>query len=232
MKAGNSILDADMTTLVGWVRSGLGWWLDELRAMVPERWRGTGRGFASHVTWRGPGEWERAGKGDAPVVLVDPALCLLRQITLPPLGDADLQRLVALDADRIMPIPSAQLVVAASADPRDRGQVAVAGMPRATAQAMLDDLAAAGIVPARVGLADPSAPGRMGIELTHPLSATGLLAAKGRVASGWWAVVAFLFAINLGLLVWRDAQEVAQLETLVSGQAPAVMAARKPGAIR
>jgi hypothetical protein len=225
MKAGNSILDADMAMLAGWVRSGLSWWTGELRAMLPAWLRRSGRGFASVVHWRGAGEWDRSGRG-MPVVLVDPAQCLLRRITLPPLADGDLQRLVALDADRILPLPPVQLVIGAGADPADRMQVTIAGLPRTAATQLAQDLAAADIAPSRVGVADPAEPDRMAVDLSRVIGEIVPLAGRDGARGAWWAIAGFLFAVNLGVLVWRDMQSVARLEELVGQQASAVNTAR------
>ena len=225
MKAGNAILDADMATLAGWLRGGFAWWTAELRGLLPARWRSGGKGFASTLLWHGPGDWEQSGAG-APVVLVDPDQCLMRTLTLPPLGESDMQRLVALDADRILPLPPERLVVGASADPADRTQVTVAGLPREAALQMAADLADAGIAPARVGVADPANPGHMAVDLTRAMRALVPVAGQGGARTAWWAIAGFLFALNLGLLIWRDVQSVSQLEALVEQQAPAVNTAQ------
>ncbi len=222
-----SILDADMATVAGWLRAGMAWWLDELRAMLPAGLRRQGGVLPGFVAWHGPGDWQKCGKGDSPPVLVDPALCLVREMTLPPLGAADLQRLVRLDADRILPIPSAQLVIAARADPADRTRVTVVGLRRETVRAMLEELQAAGIAPTRFGLAVDGAPGAMALDLTEALVDAGMIGPTREAAPPWWVLVGFLFALNGGLLVARDIEEVARLEALVAEQAPAVNAARR-----
>lgn len=221
MKAGNALLDADMATLGRWARSGWAWWTAELRALVPAALRRPARALDDFVAYRGGARIEAVGRG-GDTVLVDPGLCLVRGVDLPPLAEADLQRLVQLDADRIFPMPAARLVVAAQAGAG--GSVQAVAMPRDEAEAMLAALAQAGVTPARyaVGAADGPAP----IDLTRSLVEAGLVPPRRRVAAGWWALAAFLFALNLALLVWRDAQEVERLEALVAEQAPAVNAAR------
>lgn len=226
MKAGNSILDADMATVLGWLRSGWTWWSAELRAMLPAGLRAGGSAPANLVMWRGPGDWDRTGKG-APVVLIDPALCLMRELTLPVLGEADLMRLVMFDAPRILPLPPQNLVIAAAADPADRTRVTVAALPRDTAQQMLAEMEAAALVPQRVGVARESDPARMAVDFTRALADITPLPGAGGAAQAWWAIAGFLFLLNLGLLVWRDVQSVDHLQALVDEQAPAVNAAQQ-----
>lgn len=229
MKAGHPLLDADMATVLGWLRRGWAWWSAEIGAMVPASLRMQRSAPASLVLWRGPEDWDRLGNG-APVVLVDPALCLLRALTLPVLGEADLMRLVLLDAPRILPLPPQHLVIAAVADPADRTRVTVAALPRETAQQMLADMRAAQLVPRRVGVAAAQAdgqPARMAVDLTHALADIVPLPGAGGAAQAWWALAGFLFLLNLGLLVWRDAQSVDHLQALVDEQVPAVNAAQQ-----
>lgn len=226
MKAGNSILDADMATIGNWLRTGLAWWGEELRALLPAGLRRAAKPLDAYIAYRGAGRWERVGGAAAATVLVDPGLCLVRTLKLPPLGDADLRRLVALDADRIFPIPAAQLVIGVCPSGADRSQVSVAAMPRADAEAMVAALAGAGLKPERYAIADPAETAPAMIDLTRGLVEAGLVAPAPRTALGWWMVVAFLFALNIALLVWRDVQDVQRLEALVADQGPAVGAAR------
>ncbi len=75
-------------------------------------------------------------------------------------------------------------------------------------------------------MADPDSPGRMAVDLTRAMRAVVPVAGQGDARSAWWAIAGFLFALNLGLLVWRDMQSVLQLERLLEQQAPAVDTAR------
>lgn len=225
MRTDNRILDADMATVGRWLGEGLGWWRDELVALLPLRLR-RGRDLRNYFTYRGDGPWEREGSRHARTVLVDPSLCLVRTISLPPLRHADLQRVVALDADRILPMPPADLVIAAAADPVDRTRVTVAGLPRRTAARMLARLAEAKVPASRIGLADEARPGHIAADFTAALVNSGLLKSQRKVAARWWLAAVILFALNLGMLVWRDVQRIEQLRALVAAQAPAVAAAR------
>jgi hypothetical protein len=221
-----ALLDADMATIAGWLRSGFAWWVDELRGMLPARFAVGGAAFAGWFDYAGQGQMVRAGEGAAQAVLIAPELCLVREIELPPLGQRDLERLVRLDADRIMPIPAERLVLAARADPAERSRVTVAALPLDTARALLEELDAHGLQPGCIALAIAAQPGVAAVDFTSALAEAGLVAKPRSAAAGWWALVAFLFALNLGVLVWRDAQSVSQLQDLVDSQAPAVNAAR------
>lgn len=217
-----TFLDADMGTVANWLRDGWHWWIAELAAMLPDAFR-PGRG-GTWIDWQGPGHWAVKGRGKPRVVLVHPGSCLLRQMQLPPMSQADLDALIALDADRIMPVPASRLVLAAAADRDDRARVTVAAMPLSSAQSLAADLA--GVSIRRVAVADPEEPGAALVDLTAGFAAAGLIAAGSKAARGWWLVAAFAVLLNLGLLIWRDAQSVRRMEELVSAQQPAVSAAR------
>lgn len=221
-----SFLDADMATLAGWIRSGFAWWIGELRGLLPTSLHRREAALSAYLLYRGPGQIERVGRGTALPLLVDPQLCLVRQLTLPALGDTDLRRLVQLDSDRILPLPADRLIIGAKADRADRTAVSVAGMPLDTARKMMDEVAAFGFNPAKVGLADRDGSGVAMIDLTPALADAGLMAPISSAAHAWWALAASLFLFNIGLLTWRDVQQVDRLEVLVAGQAPAVAAAR------
>ncbi|HEX8058351.1 MAG TPA: PilN domain-containing protein [Novosphingobium sp.] len=222
--AARSILDADMATVSRWIRSGFAWWIDELRDMVPASWRNEKRVLQAYVTYGQDGALTVQGSALALPVLVDPALCLLRCVSLPPMSAADRERLVQIEADRLLPLPSTELVLGQRT--AEAGETELAALPLAAARAMMERLQASGITPSAVYLAVPGQAGIAGIELTGALSAAGLLPPRQDAAARWWLVVAFLFACNLSLLVWRDVQSVSRLEELVSQQESAVRLAR------
>jgi hypothetical protein len=225
--ATNTILDADMATVAGWIRRGFAWWGNELGGIMPWAFSRRERVASIFTHYREDGKLAIQGTENAGLVLVDPALCLVRRITLPELGEADLARLVALDADRIMPIPSNLLIIAARANPENRSDVTVVGLRRTTVNVMLEAFKAEGLsMPYRIGLFDPIEPGRMAADFTAACAEAGLIAPVRAVALSWWTAVGFLFALNVGLLVWRDLESVRRMETLVSAQAPAVNTAR------
>jgi hypothetical protein len=237
-----SILDADMTTLAAWGRSITKWWWNELSSMVPARFQGrsvtldhylsfdANSGFAEHLdgTLSSIG-LVRQNMPHLPVMFA-PDACLVRGLKLPPVGEADMRKLVVLDADRIMPMPASALLLAvrteARASPGGLAQIGVAGLPRATAESMMARAETAGHVPKRVGMIDPHRPELPPFDFTPAFKEAGLIGSAWSVASFWWMIVAFLFALNIAVFVWRDLQSVQNLQLLVDQQSPAVNAAR------
>jgi hypothetical protein len=224
MTGATSILDTDMKTLAGWLKAGFAWWSAELATMLPASLRGTPRRLGDHISFGGPGTWRIVGRGAPGLVVIAPGMCLLREVDLPPLGDADLAQLVALEAERLFPLPQEKMAIGLARDPAAREKVAIAVLPLDRVAAMLEELRAAGQNPRRVVMADGTAGG---IDFSPALAKAGLLPPPRNLRARWWALVAALMALNFGLLVWRDMQEVAQLEALVAEQAPAVRATRQ-----
>ena len=222
-----SFLDADLATVGRSLRAGVAWWLDELRDMLPARVSQRDRRLRAYAAWDGGETLHQIGRRDAaPIVLVAPHLCLLRELELPPLGKTDLEQMVRLDADRILPVPAARLVLAVEVDRLRPGHVTVAGLPLERAAQLAQVLADCGIAPRVVAVADPDNPDVAAADLTPALHAAGLLAPHGAAARNWWLLAATLLVLNGALLIWRDLDRVAQLETLVAQQEPAVVAAR------
>jgi len=236
VKAGGGILDADMTTLGRMIASGFRWWIDELAELVPERLRGRGGAARVWLHFDGHALTERRAGQSAAVaatrattlpVRIARDLCLIRDLPLPAISARDLERMVLIDADRVMPMPPGAMIVAgriAATDPATRMITAeIAGLPVDRARTLVAALAAAQVTSSQIGLADDSP---RGVDFLSAFRAQGLLAPRSSAAAGWWAIVAFLFALNIGLLVWRDHQSVARLQQIVDGQQPAVLAAR------
>lgn len=221
--SGRGILDADMTTVAGWLRDGWRWWVDELAALVPDRWRTLSRGRAdlarfdgTHLTGAAP---------DRPVAIgIAPELCLVRVVERPALGERDVARMLAFEADRILPMPAETMVAAGRIVEREGGtmRLAVAGLPRARADVLVALVAQQRLRPVRVFVDHPAG----AIELLPALRDAGYLTVRPGAARGWWVAVAFLFVLNVGLLIWRDAARVQRLQEVVDAQAPAVGVSR------
>lgn len=221
---GRSILDADMRTLGLWLRSGFSWWRSELAGLLPASLKRGARRLRSFAMYHGAGRIETVGQGADRPVLIDPALCLVREIDLPSIAATDLAQLITMEADRIFPLAPDVLAIAHARV--DSGRARVAALPLERARTMLAELAVAGIVPAKVGLARGDEPGAMDIDFTPALAVVGLVAPMRDAAVRWWLLAGSLFVCNFGLLVWRDVESVNRLNDLVSLQGPAVKSAR------
>jgi len=222
--AGNSILDADIRTVGLWLRSGLIWWRSELAAMLPASLQTGPRRLQSFAIYHGPGRIEAVGQGIDRPLLINPALCLVREIDLPAIAATEFAQLIAMEADRIFPLDPAMLAIGHAR--AGNGRARVAALPLDRAKAMLAELADAGIVPSSVSIAHNDVPGAMDIDLTQGLAAAGLVAQQRDAAMRWWLLAGFLFICNIGLLIWRDVESVNRIEDLVAQQSAAVKSAR------
>lgn len=236
--SGSGILNADMATVSRWLRTGFGWWLAELREMVPER--------LLHRRERGPVAQFTPGKpivirqGDEtalalppgrprPMTLVLPAaVALQRRLTVPRMGTTDLRSYVALEQERLLPIGAQSLVIDVQAE-RGSGDAAagtqgvrIAAVARSTMTDALAAAAAAGVAPQRIALSGTAGPDDLQFDFAPQLRSEGLLPPADMSRVIWWSLVALAFAANVGLLVWRDQQEVEQMRQLVEAQQPAV----------
>lgn len=229
----SELLSSDMTTLARVARGGFDWWVRELAGLLP----------AGLVKGRSLAAWHRyedgavtpASQRGVDTVVIPHALCLVRTITLPRMPDADLRALIALDADRIMPVPADAIVIGtrtlgasapgSSAAP-DTLMVQVGALPIAQARMIAAAIAEAGLTPAHVGPLDPSGE-RLDFDLAPALRQAGLLPQRARTAQFWWGAVAVLALVNIGTAVLRDEQQVLRLQALVDTQAPALNAVRR-----
>ncbi|KPF78669.1 hypothetical protein IP88_03160, partial [alpha proteobacterium AAP81b] len=124
----------------------------------------------------------------------------------------------------LLPLAPGALLLARREVARDRAagtiEVELAGLPRARGEAVAAELARLAIVPARVALA--GADGEPVHDFLPALRGAGLVAPASRAPAIAWAVVGFLFLLNLGVLVWRDEARVEAFDALVAAQRPAV----------
>ncbi|MBX9665291.1 PilN domain-containing protein [Novosphingobium sp.] len=228
----SELLNADMTTLARMARLGFDLWMRELEGLLP----------AGLVRGRNLTAWHRyehgaviAASGSGADTLVIPQeLCLVRTLTLPRLPQADLAALIALDADRIMPVAADSIVIGVrivgpaeeAAGGTELLRVQVGALPIVRAREMAEAARAAGVSPAQVGPLD-AAGERLDFDLAPAMRQAGLLPQRPAVARFWWAVVAVLVLVNIGTAVLRDQQQVTRLQALVDAQAPALNAVRR-----
>lgn len=234
------LLNADMATLGASSRAGLRWWLEELRGLVPARWRsrqGLARAAALYdgtprlgmLDRNGRAEWVPGRRGRPLDLAVDARLALIRELDLVRMGSAEVRHMAALEADRLFPLPAHQVYVdaeIADARPDGRMMVRIAGLPRSIADAALAAAAEAGIAPGRIGLAVPGQAGTIAFDFAPALRADGRLPPPSRAPLLWWAGVAAMILLNVALLVVRDHQSVDRLAALVAAQGPGVAVGR------
>ncbi|MEP9360941.1 PilN domain-containing protein [Sphingomonas sp. KR3-1] len=228
-----ALLDADMRMIGQWLLQGWQWWSDEIRALIPARLqRSSMRELPRFIVCDGalaparPGQRVAVPGPGARVTLVVPAAdCLVRTITRPALGDRDLHRMLAFEADALLPIPVASVVLAAriegAADAPGLVRVRIAGLPIAAAHAIAEAAEAADVVPVAVVVEQPQ-PQPAPLDFAPAMRAAGLLARQRSATPLLWVLVAVLLLLNLAMAIWRDAAHVAQFERIVAEQQPAV----------
>lgn len=236
MKAGRGILDADMTTIAGWIRQGFGWWKDELADLVPPALRlsqARRRPLAIYAGERAEIYWEEnigtKGASDRPVnadLAVTSSQALIRELSIPVMRDADMRSYILLESDRLFPLAGDSLLVDAERGKRDdtspQMSIRVAAIERTVAAAAIKAAREAGVLPERIGIATNDSTAAVAFDFAPQLRREGQLPPRGRQRAIWWGVVAAVFLLNLGLLVWRDRQSVVVLAQLVESQRPAV----------
>ena len=238
MKTG-TFLDLDMASIGGLLRGGVRWWLDELAALVPARWQRRERpmqGLIVHADSDGgliaDGEplYADANGSRAATVLLPEKQVLVRDVVLPALRAADLQKLVALDLDRLMPFPagSAYCDVSSAITPTSvecTTEARIAALPKAQLLSWYQTALDHGLAPRAIGIASNDGK-TIEFDFLPALIADGE-AVKNSGAQPWWILVGLLFVANIGLMVWKDVQSVSRVQELVDTQQPLVAASRK-----
>jgi hypothetical protein len=242
MKTG-TILDADMTTLVRLGKDGARWWVDELNAMLPgwaHRERKALSGLVVHYGADGnlrvegdsaPFDGTTQGKALCPAtILIPEKLCLIRQTTLPAMRRGDMRKLVMLDLDRLMPFALdtayADVAPTGMTSAEGKAEVAIAALPKAQIKTIYATATEAGLAPRAIGIAD-SDQASLRFDFLPGLVEDGLATQTRSGAAFWWWLLAALFALNVGTLIFRDIQTVSQLAALVESQQPTANAARR-----
>lgn len=231
---GRALLDTDMRTLGQWLVQGGRWWIDELQAMVPARWRErAGRALPRFVVENGALVPEAGPAGPVPrpglcaVVVVPRALCLVRLVERPLVRPRDLPGMLALEGEALLPLPPQAVVVAGRALKTvapGRMMVEAAGLPLEDARRVSAAITAARLDARAVTLetADAAAP----IDFLPAMRAAGLLEPQRSATPLAWGLVATLVAANIAALVGHDIAETRRLERLIEEQQPAMNTAR------
>lgn len=222
------ILSADMPTVRRWFGQGWRWWIDQLAGMVPGGgWLTRHRGAVVEHAASTPGGWQVAGTGQRPdrlparrrrnvLITLDETDILCRTIDAPVLSPNELRQMIALDIDRIGPMPMGaacfdQEVVGRTADTLS---VLIGMVPQDRLSRWVGELAAMDIMPSRIAMRDRD--GQLHFDFSAIIDRS-----DGKSAWTWWTIVALLFAGNVAALIWRDVASTAALRDAVEEQAPA-----------
>jgi hypothetical protein len=240
MKTG-TILDLDMASLGRLLQGSLRWWLDELSGMVPRGWQRAERPMAGLVvdvdayggmTSAGAEISEQPDAQRPATILLPAASVLIRDVDLPNLRLPDLRKLVALDLDRLMPFAAdsayADIAFAGpDSGAANTGKIAarIAGVSKIALREYYQSAVGYGLAPRAIGLANADGDG-VEFDFLPALVADGTAAARNG-ANRWWMLVALLFTANAGFMVWKDVNQVAQIQGYVDAQKPLVAASRK-----
>ncbi len=236
------LLNSDVGALGASVRQGYDWWIGELAQLVPDRWRRRAAGGRPLVELRqdlGPPRLRRRGRRDEVIgpkrkralsadLGLGPAQVLTRSVVLPAVGMADLRRLVALELDRLTPFRPDQVYFDIELLERDqqagRQALRLAVIPRADAEAALEQAARYGVAPLRLGVLDGES---LRFDFLPALRAAGRGARANRALTLWWSLAAGLIALNVAVLAIKDMDDVATLRSTVEAQRPMVALALK-----
>jgi hypothetical protein len=229
-----SVLDADMATVGRWLGDGWRWWTSELAQMVPARWRRRGpRGPLAFVDAEGGVAVTRDGRpaivaaGTPVIAAVAERRILVRTLSLPPLGDEDARRLVALQLDRLMPFPPGAALIDIVPGPVAEGAraVKVAALPVAQAVEAEAAVRAAGLEP--VALRALRSGGGLAYDFLPALRAARGEPDPRAGRRAWWRLAAALFALNILLLIVTDVLALRNVERLVGAHAQAADGVRR-----
>ena len=232
----STILNSDLGSVRASIVRGVQWWIGQLQGLVPRRPHVRMPGpvvlfedGALHVLRKDGREGRIPGEGARVALAVPRELAFIRTLQLPRMSAADLRHLIAMEAERLSPLPIADSVVGfevqGAAAGGEKAPVDIAVLPIAAAESALAAAGQAGLTVASFGLANGRDRSPQ-FDFAFALRERGLLPAGRSPAAIWWCLVAFAFALNLAVLVIRDQQSVKRLENVAEQQAPAVTAAR------
>lgn len=240
MKTG-TILDMDMASLGQQLQRWGRWWVDEMAGMMPTAFQRKAPPLAGAiVSIDSKNDFSIDGEplaGNAKrrrpaTILLDEQRVLTRDIALPSLRRTELRKLVTLDLDRLMPFSSEQAYadVSAHGDAGEGGKsmTRIAVIQKADLRAIHDAALAEGLAPRAIGIASTGGKSLEFDFLPALIEESGSGVRSG--ARNWWVLVALLFVVNVGVMVWKDMHRVSGLQSLVDTQQPLVNASRKVAA--
>ena len=229
------ILNTDVEVVGAKLREGVSWWLDELRAIAApliERRRKRRPSLAAER--RGDGQYilQRPGQPEEPyapgrsrlaVALILPAtMVLVRSISGLFLSERDIRRMIALDLDRLTPFRAEAVYQSVAIEPIDKekterhARLGVA--PRSSVDQLLTDAKAAGLDPVAVIIPDAYA----WLDLAPDIRTAGVALGRSSPVGRLWLAIGLMFALNLGVAIWRDAQATERLHNAVAIQQPLI----------
>ncbi|KUR70324.1 hypothetical protein AQZ52_15870 [Novosphingobium fuchskuhlense] len=227
----SELLNADMTTLARWSRQGLDWWIGELRTLIPARFAGNADRLRAFHRLEKNGAVHASGNPRADTLVLPGELCFIRHLQLPAMSEADLLSLVTLDADRILPLSAAEIVLGVRklgpSSTEGLVDVVVGCLPLGRARSVAEALAEQALVPAHVGPLAEDDDQTLAFDLAPGMRKAGLLPQRPAVARAWWIAAAVLLLVNLGIATLREQQQVNHLQEMVDAQSTALGAVRR-----
>jgi general secretion pathway protein L len=233
------LLNMDMETAVQWLLHFWRWWTGELLGLLPPDWRerlsrrsnAIAEMRGGQLVYRNPENGQPlAVKPRGPITYLVPANdVLVREVELPLLPMSDVRRMLALDIDRLTPFQAEQVYFDADIVSRDqesgRQRVAVGVLPRARAEAVLEEARSHDLAPAALGV--KGGEGAPAFDFLAAMrDAQGGDAAQRR-SLYWWAGAAALLALNLVIFTWHDSASLDELrQSVESQQGPVSVALR------
>jgi len=234
------ILDADMGEVARAIRQGWAWWVGELSDMAPAGWRGAARRRAPWSVRAGRdgvlGLWRdgvpatgtaRPPAGARAELVLAPDAVLVRELEMPRLSTADVNRLLVANMDRFTPFSADQVYmdarfVAVAGEPR--AQLRLAVIVRDRARALLDQARGLGVEITRMG---PEARGE-----APPIDFLPAIRAQEdggdhRRRAAWWMLCAGLLALNVLTAIVLDMRDLGRLRDVVEAEQPRVDAANR-----
>ena len=232
------IMNADMATIGRMLRDGWAWWVNELAAILPTRWRSARkRGFVVEL---GPGApaYFRDGRrvialpGNAPVTMALPeSQALVREVPVPRLPPRDTRRLIALDLDRLTPYDATQVVwdyapADAAASPGHE-MVRLAVVSRHDAEAAIAAAVDLGVRPEGIAVSAGAGTGRTEFDFAPQLRDRVGRRERWTDPRYWWAAACTLALANVALAVVLDRRDVALVGDAVAAQDGGVQLAQR-----